>query len=215
MQFKEKKKTIQEAAELIKMGEIGVFPTDTIYGLVGSALDRLVVERIYHIKKRNKNKPFIVLIGSLGDLRKFGLKIPIKLMPLVRVLWPGPVSLIFHCKSKKWFYLHRGSKTLAVRLPKNPVIRSILKKTGPLVAPSANLSDKSPAGNLKEAWQYFGDTVDFYVAGRTSDSIKPSTLLRIDEKSFTLTMLREGSTGREIINKYLPPGWSLGLPKSN
>ena len=52
---------------------MGVIPTDTIYGLVASAWNPKAVERVYELKGRAPDKPCIILIRSLADLKKFGV----------------------------------------------------------------------------------------------------------------------------------------------
>lgn len=159
-------------------------PTDTIYALAGSAFSEKAVERIYRVRKRDKNKPFIVLISSLGDLRKFGVEMTPRLRSFLGKIWPGPVSVILPIyqmspvKCRILQYLHRGANKIAFRLPKNKRLRSFVRKTGPLVVPSANTSGKPPAKTIAEAKRYFGDKVDFYIdGGRRADA--PSTLVEV------------------------------------
>ncbi len=171
--------------EILKEGKIAVMPTDTIYGVLGSAFNEKTVERIYEIRKREKTKPFIILISDLSDLKKFGIKIKPFQRRLIKKFWPGAVSLIFDCKSKKFEYLHRGKKSLALRLPKPKWLRNLLEKTGPLVAPSANLAGKKPATTIEEAKKYFGFKVDFYLdAGKIEG--KPSTIIDIRKKEIKI-----------------------------
>lgn len=165
-------------AKLLKKGQIGVIPTDTIYGLIGNALNPKVVERIYRVKKRPKRKPFIVLINSQKELEKFGIKINQRLKQFLKKNWPGTISVILPCKNKEFSYLAKKSRGLAFRMPKTPWLRKLLKKTGPLVAPSANISDKPPAKTIKEAMKYFDRKVDFYLdKGRIEG--EPSMLIKI------------------------------------
>ena len=168
--------------KILKNGGVGILLTDTLYGLVGRALDKKAIKRIYRIKGRNNKKPLIILISSAKDLKLFGVKLNKQTKKTVENLWPGSVSVILPCLSKKFTYLHRGTKTLAFRLPGKKPLLDILKKTGPLVAPSANPEKKPPAQNIKEAKIYFGDRVDFYLKGGKPRS-KPSDIIKIsDEK---------------------------------
>ncbi|HXF43935.1 MAG TPA: L-threonylcarbamoyladenylate synthase [Candidatus Paceibacterota bacterium] len=177
---------VVEIIKILRNGGIGVIPTDTIYGLVGSALSRRAVERIYRLRKRDRRKPFIVLIGSLADLGKFGVKVNERHLKLLKTLWPvrqvqgkpGPVSVILPCPNRKFFYLHRGTKSIAFRLPNDRKLTSLIRNTGPLVAPSANFSGKPPAKTVVEAKRYFGNKVDFYLdGGRLAGA--PSTLVEV------------------------------------
>ena len=152
-------KRISEAlGKKLKSGKIGVIPTDTIYGIVSSALNRKSVLKLYKIRKRNLKKPMIVLISSIKDLDLFNVKIDKR---KIKKYWPGRLSIVFPVK--KFDYLHRGRKSLAFRLPKNKYLIDLLRISGPLVAPSANIEGKEPAQTVEEAKKYFGDKIDFYL----------------------------------------------------
>ena len=168
----------------LKNGGVVVMPTDTIYGVVGRAEDIDTVKRIYKIRKRELSKPFIILIANFSDLEKFGIlkskqsSRSQKMFTLLKKFWPSlsrqdldkevkPISVILDCSHKKFEYLHRGLNTLAFRLPRQKSLRDLLKITGPLVAPSANIEGFSPSKNIQEAKKYFGNEVD-PVRGRGS-----------------------------------------------
>lgn len=164
-------------------------PTDTLYGLVCRAQDKKAVERLYKVRKRNPEKPCIILISKLTDLKLFGVEIKKIEKEFLQKYWPGEVSVVLECKAKKFQYLHRGTKTLAFRLPKKESLRKIISKTGPLLAPSANPESEKPALTIKEAKKYFGDEVDFYVnVGKLN--AKASTLVKI--KDGKVEVLRQG-----------------------
>lgn len=184
---------------LLKRGGVGVIPTDTIYGVVGSALRPKTVERIYKLRKRNPKKPMIVLISSMIDIRMFGVHLDRRTSNILKKLWPGKVSVILpqiaNRKSQiaKHKYLHRGTNALAFRVPAWQPLRAFLKKTGPLVAPSANIEGKPPATTIKEAQKYFGDKIDFYIdAGKITRA--PSTLLKI--KDGNILIIRKDASKR-------------------
>jgi L-threonylcarbamoyladenylate synthase len=168
-------------SDVLRQGGVGVIPTDTIYGLVGSALDRKVVERIYKLRKRNTKKPFIILIPATASLKAFGVKLDKYHKAFLDEAWPGPVSIILPVAAKELTYLHRGKRSLAFRVPASPEVRALLKRTGPLVAPSANWEGKNPAVTIKEAQKFFGPGVEFYMdAGRIKS--KASTLIDLTKK---------------------------------
>ncbi|MFA6463424.1 MAG: L-threonylcarbamoyladenylate synthase [Candidatus Paceibacterota bacterium] len=175
--------------EIIKKGGIGVMPTDTILGIIGSAFSKKAVKRIYEVRGRDKNKPLIILIENISELKKFGIKnIPEKEL---KKIWPNKVSIIFEAKSTKFKYLHRDTNTLCFRMPKNKFIQSILKKTGPLVAPSANPQGKPFAKNITEAKKYFGDKVDFFIKNNSKNTTS-STILKYLSKEKVFELVREG-----------------------
>lgn len=169
----------EKIAKLLREGCIGVMPTDTIYGLVGSALSAKAVERIYRVRKRNVKKPMIILIASFKDLRRFGIELDLKTKVILKKVWPGKVSVILPCRRRKFFYLHRGTKFLAFRIPAVKSLREFLTKSGPLVAPSANPEGAAPAMTVNRAKKYFGQTIDFYLGDGVMSSV-PSTLIKIE-----------------------------------
>lgn len=183
--------------KILKNNGVGILPTDTIYGIVGSVQNQSTVERIYTLRKRNPKKPFIILIASIGDLKRFGIKLSSYSKRILGRFWPGKVSVILPVPSEKFRYLHRGTKQLAFRLPEKASLRTLLKKTGPLIAPSANTEGESASTTIKEARKYFGETVDFYVDGGKLIS-PPSTLVMLRGKK--LVILREGAVDvRELM----------------
>ena len=170
--------------EILKNGGIGIFPTDTLYGSVGSALNPSVVERIYKVRKRSDGKPFIVLIHEIKDLESFGILIQSEEVKTAQTYWPGPVSIILPCDNPQFEYLHRGTKSIAFRLPADIELHNFLKETGPLVAPSANTEGNPPALTIEEAKNYFEDEVDFYVDEGKKEAL-PSKILKIVGSSVT------------------------------
>lgn len=174
----------------LKQGGVGVIPTDTIYGVVGSAMSTAVVERIYLLRERTPGKPMIILISETSDLGLFGIDISEKITLFLGNIWPGMVSVVLSCPGEKFAYLHRGTHSLAFRVPDRKDLRNLLRKSGPLVAPSANPEGETPASDVAQAKSYFGDRVDFYLDGGKLAS-PPSTLIKIEGDR--VTVLRPGA----------------------
>jgi L-threonylcarbamoyladenylate synthase len=183
--------------KVLKGGGVAVMPTDTIYGIVGQAQNVSTVNRIYNLKKRKPEKPFIVLIGGIKQLEDFSVTLSEEQKNKLSEIWlisamadirESPVSIILDCEDEQFSYLHRGTKTLAFRLPSPPALRDLLLQTGPLVAPSANPEGLPPAKNISEAKKYFQDSLDFYLDGGEITS-SPSKLIKL-HKDGTVTILR-------------------------
>jgi len=171
----------EEVIEQIHLGQVGVIPTDTLYGLVGTAMVPETVTRIYELKKRNPEKPLIVLVSGIEDLEQFGVVVSDALYSQLEHHWPGPVSIILPTIDDTFSYLERGSGGIAFRVPNDGELLSLLKATGPLVAPSANPEGLPPATTIEEAKDYFGSDIMFYLDGGKKDGL-PSTIISIDEE---------------------------------
>ncbi len=184
--------------KVLNEGGVAVMPTDTIYGIVGRALEKNTVERIYGIKGRSPEKPCIILIGDTKELEKFGIKLNQKQEKVLKEYWsfdlvqdfqPEAVSVILDCLDDSFAYLHRGTQTLALRLPSSDFLRNLLIKTGPLIATSANPEGSSPAKTAEEAKKYFGNSTDLYIDGETIEG-KHSKLVKLNDDN-SITVLRE------------------------
>ena len=163
--------------ETIKNGGIAVMPTDTIYGLVSSAFNKKAVQKIYKIKNRSLNKPLIILISSYKELEKFGIILDAYMKQIIKKYWPGKVSIVFPVVDEKFSYLTQN-KSLAFRLPSKESLKGIIRKTGPLVAPSANKEGDEPAQNIEEAYKYFKNKVNAYYGNKNIKG-KASKLIKI------------------------------------
>jgi L-threonylcarbamoyladenylate synthase len=167
------------------------------------------------LRKRDPKKPMIVLVGGMkhvtGNRAGFGIALSPAHRALLTRLWPNKISVVLPCQAKKFAYLHRGTKTIAFRMPKPKRLRDLLKKTGPLVAPSANWEGRPPATTIAQAKRYFGPVrssppsgssgarlragatsngIDFYVNAGVRNG-KPSTLVAL--KNGKIIVLREGA----------------------
>lgn len=179
------------AEEILKKDGVGILPTDTLYGLVGSIFSKKAVNKIYKIKNRDKNKPLIVLISSIDQLNLFNIKLNEDEFIFLDQVWPNKISVILPCKLKKWEYIHRCKESIAFRMigPRNKNLFNLIEKVGPLVAPSANKETEKPVETIIQARKYFGGDVDFYINGGLKKS-KPSTLITFEKNK--IIILRQG-----------------------
>jgi tRNA threonylcarbamoyl adenosine modification protein (Sua5/YciO/YrdC/YwlC family) len=174
-------------AELLISDKLGVIPTDTVYGLAVKASSRTAVKRLYDLKDR-RDKPGTVIAFDVNQLESLGLKR--RYLKVVEQYWPGPVSVIIPCRDEL-DYLHLGMGGLAVRIPDDKKLLSLLEKTGPLLSSSANLTKSPPASNIQTAETYFSDRVDFYVDGGDLAGRLPSTIIRVVDD--VVEVLRQGT----------------------
>ncbi len=179
-----------ENITLLKSGGVGIIPTDTLYGIVAIASNPEAVERVYAVRSRDAGKACIVLIADISELEKFSIDLSLKEKAWMENIWPGKVSVILPCLDERFSYLTRGTGHLAFRIPDDESLRTFLRETGPLIAPSANPQGENPAETIAEAKEYFGDTVDFYIDGGSLQS-KPSTIVKLENDC--VTVIRSGA----------------------
>jgi tRNA threonylcarbamoyl adenosine modification protein (Sua5/YciO/YrdC/YwlC family) len=166
-------------------GDVGVLPTDTVYGLVCCAADQQATTRLYALKSR-EHKPGTVIAASIDQLTQLGIK-P-RYLKAVEQFWPGAVSVQL---PNDLMHLTQGTGHTAFRVVSDPSLRKLLEQVGPLLTSSANQPGMPPANVLSEAEEYFGDQVDFYVDGGDLSGHQPSTVIRIVDDA--IEILREGA----------------------
>src|SRR3989338_7039302 len=170
MQAQENVWNKEDLINTLSSGGVVIMPTDTIYGIVGKAQDKNTVNRIYSIRNRNLKKPCIILIGDINELEKFSIVLLGEQKKILEKYWFlnqssvfQPTSIVLDCIDDSLEYLHRGTKTLAFRVPQSQGLRDLLLKTGPLIAPSANKETFPPNHSMEDARRHFGNSVDLYI----------------------------------------------------
>ena len=190
---------IDDAVTHINQGAVGVMLTDTVYGLVCQTVKRSAVQRIYELKQR-RGKPGTVLTASADDALSLGVSGI--LLNQAQQFWPGPISVVLPCLTDNLDYLHCGNQSLAIRVPHEPQLRELLRRTGPLLTSSANITSQPVAKSLQEAYDYFGDSVDFYVRPSWQPACQPSTVVQLSDDG-TIVVLREGAMGQATTEGFI------------
>ena len=168
-----------DVEKLLKKGAVGVIPTDTVYGVVGSLLSSDTVARIYAVKARGPEKPVGTIL--IGDTSQIYDMVDPELLKKAQQYWPGAVSVVLPV-SDELSYAHKGFNSLPFTLPDNIKIQNLVSATGPLAISSANPASLQPSNTIEEAIKYFSDSVDFYVDGGDLSYSKPSKIIRFDEQ---------------------------------
>jgi L-threonylcarbamoyladenylate synthase len=139
--------------------------------------------------KKRENKPGTLIAANISQLEELGLKH--RYLKAVEQFWPGAVSVVIPAADPQLEYLHQGKMSLAVRVPDDQALQSLLIKTGPLLTSSANRPGEPPAVNVEQAKKYFGGQVDFYQDGGDLSERQPSTVVRIIDDA--IEVLRQGA----------------------
>jgi len=197
---------IKKSKKLLNKSECIAIPTETVYGLAGNAYSDIACKKIFKLKKRPRNNPLIVHYYNDKRLKEdcYINKVFIK---LYRKFCPGPITFILDLKKNSRIskIATNRKSTLAVRFPKHPVTRYLLKNLDfPLAAPSANPSSKVSAVSSKDVLDDFGKKIKYVLEGGKSSIGLESTIidLRSNPKLLRLGAL-EASNIQKILNQKL------------
>ena len=188
---------IKKAEKLLNKSECIAVPTETVYGLAGNAYSDIACKKIFRIKKRPINNPLIVHYYNYQELMK-DCYFNENFIKLYKKFCPGPLTFILELRkdTKISKITNNNQKTLAVRFPKHPVMRNLLKRLDfPLAAPSANLSTKVSAVNPSQVKEDFGKKIKYILNGGKSKIGLESTIIDLRKKP---KILRLG--GLEVSN---------------
>ena len=200
-----KQENVNIASDILKNGGIGIFPTDTVYGIGCDFQNITSLKKIFEIKERNFNKPINILVSNKEMINKLVKDInPIEKI-LIDNFWPGPFTIIFNKTSLVPDILTSGLNTVGIRMPKNKICLDLIDEFGsPLATSSANISNENPTSVIDENLiKNFENKVDFILDSGKIDGGIPSTIVRVENDN-KINILREGPISfndiMEVIN---------------
>ncbi|MCQ2492661.1 MAG: threonylcarbamoyl-AMP synthase [Lachnospiraceae bacterium] len=194
--------TFLTAGEIIKNGGLVAFPTETVYGLGGDALNPASSQKIYAAKGRPSDNPLIVHIACMEDLPAIVKEIPDTARKLADAFWPGPLTMIFEKSDLVPKETTGGLETVAVRMPSDPAALAFIKEAGGYVAaPSANLSGKPSPTSAKYVEQDMLGRIDMILDGGDVEIGLESTI--VDLTSENPMILRPGYVTKEMLEAEL------------
>ena len=221
---------IKKAKQYLENKHCVAVPTETVYGLAANAYSDISVKRIFELKKRPMNNPLIVHYYDINEVKK-DCYINNNFIKLYDKFSPGPITFILKLKknSKISKFVTHGNKSLAVRFPKHPLFRKLLKNLDfPLAAPSANISTKLSSVQASDVKEEFGSRVKYVLnGGRCNIGVESTIINLIDKPSILrfggLDILKIQKILRKKIlikiksNKIIAPGqlplhYSPGIP---
>ena len=193
---------IKKAKQYLDKNHCIAVPTETVYGLAGNAYSDISVKKIFRLKKRPPNNPLIVHYSDINKL-KIDCHINDNFIKLYKELSPGPITFILKLKkdSKISKLVTNNQKTLAVRFPKHPLFKKLLKNLSyPLAAPSANISTRLSSVQASDVIEEFGSKIRYVLDGGKCQIGIESTIINLLNKP---TILRFGGLDISKINKIL------------
>jgi len=189
---------LKHAAQVLALGGVIAFPTDTVYGLGGDLFNLRAIARIYEIKGRPARMPLIAMLAEDTQWSQVAAALPDHAQEYMARWWPGPLTLILPARSDIPAEALGGGTTIGVRVPNHPMMRQLLRLSGrPLATTSANISGKPAANTAEEAYAQLDDTVDLILDGGHAPGGVPSTVL--DCTTTPPTILRPGPITAEML----------------
>ncbi len=175
---------ISHAVHALNQGELVAIPTETVYGLAGSAFNEQAIQKIFQLKNRPTCNPLILHTHCISEVSKFVKEIPPNALKLAEAFWPGPLTLLLPKKSIIPHSVTSGSHLVAVRIPNHSVTLELLKQLEfPLVAPSANPYTRISPTNSKMVDDYFGDALPCILEGDICSKGIESTIVGFHENA--------------------------------
>lgn len=192
--------SLEEAAALLKTGEIVAVPTETVYGLAASLERPDAIAKVFTSKGRPSNNPLIIHVATIEQITDYVDNFPPFTKELAQAFWPGPLTLVLPIIEKQIPSQARaGLPTAAFRVPNHPLAQALLIKTGPLVMPSANKSGRPSATQASHVEDDFGSHFPILDGGPCTRGLE-STILIYTNK---WVIIRQGSLPAQAFQEIL------------
>lgn len=173
---------IEEAGNLIEKGELVAFPTETVYGLGGDALDPDASMKIYSAKGRPSDNPLIVHISDFSDMNRLSDNVPDDAKKLSDAFWPGPLTMIVEKSDAVPDATTGGMNTVAVRMPNHKIALELIRRSGCLIAaPSANTSGRPSPSEAKHVIEDLSGKIAMIIDGGSVGIGIESTIIDLTE----------------------------------
>ncbi len=181
---------IDKLVNILKKGELAIIPTDTTYGIVCDATNDEAVRKAFITKKRDFNKPFIVLASDINMVNKYTKKISDLEKEIINNFWPGPLTILLLKNSLVSDMVTASSPFVGIRIPNDKKLQEVIKRFGsPIVATSANISGEDVIIDVSNIDKELLKNVSYVCYGDKISSI-PSTLIKVNAEK--IEFLREG-----------------------
>lgn len=181
--------------QALNEGKLIVFPTETVYGIAGNALNVEVIDKLFQAKKRDYSKPFSLMLSDINKIKDIAY-VSADEEKIINKFMPGPITLILKKKDCISDLATASRDTVGVRIPDHFIALSILKSIDyPLATSSANISGRSNNSDITDIINDLANYVDIFIKGNISSNLLASTVAQIKDNE--INILRSG-----IISEY-------------
>jgi L-threonylcarbamoyladenylate synthase len=193
---------LKTAGDIIKEGGLVAFPTETVYGLGGDALNPESSKKIYAAKGRPSDNPLIVHVCRIEDVEKIVTEVPESARKLAAAFWPGPLTMIMNKNETVPYETTGGLDTVAIRMPNNKIALELIDKSGGFIAaPSANTSGRPSPTVAKYCVEDLSGKIEMIIDGGQVGIGLESTI--VDLTSEVPMILRPGYITAAMLKEVL------------
>lgn len=196
-------RSLARAADLVRAGGCLIYPTETLYALGGDGRSAAVAARVRELKARPGDKPLPLVLGDLAMLPLVTEQAGEGLLRLARAFWPGPLSVLVPALESLPGAVKDGRERTSVRVTPHPLAARLSREAGcPLIATSANLSGRPPAGRPRDLDPALVRAVDLVLDQEPWPAGgDPSTVVELREEGGVprLAVLRRGATAEAAL----------------
>lgn len=187
---------LRRATEILAVGGLVAFPTDTVYGVGARAFSTPAVERLYAAKGRSLGKAIPVLLASVAQLAQVVIEPSPAALRLAERFWPGPLTMVLK-RNPGLPEAVSSTSTVGVRIPDHPVALALLAAVGPLAVSSANRAGGRSPQTATQVLDALNGRIDLLLDGGRTAGGQPSTV--IDCTGEEVTLLRAGPISIERV----------------
>lgn len=194
----------EDIGKALKDGELIIYPTDTVYGVGGIIESEEAIKKIYKAKERSFTSPLIVLVSNVSKIEKIAYineKNREKIEKLIKVFWPGGLTIILNKRENVPDIMVSGGKTVGVRMPEHEIALKIIDSAGGLLpTTSANISGEPSPKSYTELSEEFKSRVEIVVDGGECPIGNASTIIDMSDEP---KILRIGAVSVSDIEKVI------------
>ena len=186
---------------ILRTGGAVILPTETVYGLFAQALNQEAVEQVYQLKQRPRDKAMNLNVADYETILTFSKNQPDYLYKLYQQFLPGPLTIILQANNHVPAWINSGLSTIGFRIPNHPRTLELIQKTGPLIGPSANISNHDSGKVFATIQNQFGQKIE----GLADDA----SLMGLDSTILDLSgvharILRKGAITQKQLQESFP-----------
>jgi len=198
---------INKIYQVLNDGGLVISPTDTVYGIMGDALNENVIKKIYNVKKRDYSKPLLLLMNSYEMIKEYTEVISQQEEKVIKEILPGPVTIILEKYDKINNLITGNSEYVGIRIPDNEELLFIINMLGrPVISTSANFSDEAVITDISMIDNELKNKIDYIEDGGEIKNVSSTIIRFIDDE---LKIIRDG----KLANKIKEMFWNIGVHK--